>query len=192
MFCGVVRLNFPPLPLPICFYCVFGRFSIRGTQKRDKKNHEGRRRKIKLKATYTWQMINGVGRCLFFFFFFCGVFVRFSTRGVKKHHKKNWGKNMSKTFGRKNRGFFFRLFPAFLCVSQQGEFKNTTKNVLGKIHVKSFWPKKLRKKPFFLSSLSHRFFLSRFLAVSLHEEPKNTIQMFSKIGPENLKKSQKR
>jgi hypothetical protein len=29
------------------------------------------------------------------------------------------------------------------------------------------------------------------LAVSLHEEPKNTIKIFSKIGPENLKKSQK-
>jgi hypothetical protein len=27
---------------------------------------EGRRRKIKLKATYTWQMINGVGRYFFF------------------------------------------------------------------------------------------------------------------------------
>jgi hypothetical protein len=32
---------------------------------------------------------------------------------------------------------------AFLCVSQQGEFKNTIKNFLGKVHVKSFWPKKL-------------------------------------------------
>jgi hypothetical protein len=30
-----------------------------------------------------------------------------------------------------------------MCVSQQGEFKNTTKNILGEIHVKSFWPKKL-------------------------------------------------
>jgi hypothetical protein len=35
--CGVVRLIFSPLP--IFFYCVFGRFSIRGTKKRDKKNH---------------------------------------------------------------------------------------------------------------------------------------------------------
>jgi hypothetical protein len=32
-----VRLIF--FPLAIFFYCVFGRFSIRGTQKRDKKNH---------------------------------------------------------------------------------------------------------------------------------------------------------
>jgi hypothetical protein len=29
------------------------------------------------------------------------------------------------------------------------------------------------------------------LAVSLHEEPKSTIKIFSKIRPENLKKSQK-
>jgi hypothetical protein len=29
------------------------------------------------------------------------------------------------------------------------------------------------------------------LAVSLHEEPKNTIKIFSKIRPKNLKKSQK-
>jgi hypothetical protein len=42
--------------------------------------------------------------------FFGGVFVRFSTRGVQKHHK----------------------------------------NVLGKVHVKSFWPKneKIKKKPY--------------------------------------------
>jgi hypothetical protein len=90
---------------------------------------------------------------------------------------------------------FFLIFKIFYGVfvrfSKRG-VKNTINTNLGKIHVKSFWPKKLRKKPFFLSSLSHRLFLSRFLAVSLHEEPKNTIQMFSKIGPENLKKSQKR
>jgi hypothetical protein len=81
---------------------------------------------------------------------------------------------------------------AFLCVSQQGEFKNTTKNLLGKVHVKSFWPKKLRKKNFFPVVFSHLFFFIAFLAVSLHEEPKNTIKIFSKIRPENRKKSQKR
>jgi hypothetical protein len=31
-----------------------------------------------------------------------------------------------------------------------------------------------------------------FLAVSLHEEPKNTTKIFSKIKPENLKKSQEK
>ena len=35
---------------------------------------------------------------------------------------------------------------AFLCVSQQGEFKNTIKNFFGEIHVKNFWPKKVEKK----------------------------------------------
>jgi hypothetical protein len=114
---------------------------------------------------------------------------------------------------------------AFLCVSQQGEFKNTIKNFLGEIHVKNFWPKKLR---FFFSPLSslpsafvrfstrkvlkhHKtifggntcqkllaekveekklfsfrlfpsiFFCIALLAVSLHEEPKNTRKIFSQI-----------
>jgi hypothetical protein len=38
---------------------------------------------------------------------------------------------------------------ALLCVSQQGEFKYTIKNFLGKIYVKNFWPKKLRKEKLF-------------------------------------------
>jgi hypothetical protein len=50
----------------------------------------------------------------------------------------------------------------------------------------------LRKKHFFPFVFSHRFSFIAFLAVSLHEEPKNTIKMFSKIRPGNLKKSQKR
>jgi hypothetical protein len=60
--------------------------------------------------------------------------VRFSTRGVQKHHK---------TF-------------------------------LGEVHVEKLLAK------------------IAFLAVSLHKDPKNTIAIFSKIRPENLKKSQKR
>jgi hypothetical protein len=67
---------------------------------------------------------------------------------------------------------------AFLCVSQQGEFKNTIKSLLGEI----FFP------DIFFPSI---FFIA-FLAVSLHEELKDTIQIFSKIRPENLKKSQKK
>jgi hypothetical protein len=78
--------------------------------------------------------------------------VRFSTRGVQKHHKKLLGKSMSETFGRKSWG----------------------------------------KKTLFPFVFSHRFFLIEFWAVSLHEEPKNTIKIFSKIKPENLKKTQKR
>jgi hypothetical protein len=48
---------------------------------------------------------------------------------------------------------------AFLCVSQQGEFKNTIKKKIGEIHVKNFWPKKVeKKKPFFLSYFPIDFF----------------------------------
>jgi hypothetical protein len=79
---------------------------------------------------------------------------------------------------------------AFLCVSQQGEFKNTIKNFLGKVHVKSLWPKKLRKKKLFSCHLFPSIFFNRVFDVSLHEETKNTIKTFSKIRPENLKKSQ--
>jgi hypothetical protein len=124
---------------------------------------EGRRRKKKMKATYIWQMINQVGRYLFIFFFFLffyGVFVRFSTRGVQKHHKKLFGKIHVKNFWPKKlrkKTFFLSSFPmAFLCVSEQGEFKNSIKNFLGKVHVKKIWPKKLRKKK------SCRLFLSIF------------------------------
>jgi hypothetical protein len=81
---------------------------------------------------------------------------------------------------------------AFLCVSQQGECKNTTKNFLGEVHVKNFWPKKLRKKTLFSFRLFPSIVLIAFLAVSLREEPKNTIQIFSKIRPENLKKISKK
>jgi hypothetical protein len=49
-----------------------------------------------------------------------------------------------------------------------------------------------RKKTFFLLSSFPIDFFNRFLAVSLHEEPKNTIKIFSKIRPENLKKSEKK
>jgi hypothetical protein len=78
--------------------------------------------------------------------------VRFSTRGVQKHHKK--------------------LFGGSPCQKLLAE--------------------KVEKKNFFPVVFSHRFFLIAFLAVSLHEEPKNTIKIFSKIRPENRKQSQKR
>jgi hypothetical protein len=82
---------------------------------------------------------------------------------------------------------------AFVCVSQQGEFKNTIKNFFGKVYVKNFWPKKLRKKKLFSFRLfPSTFFFIAYLAVSLREEPKNTRKIFSKIRPENLKKSQKK
>ena len=81
---------------------------------------------------------------------------------------------------------------AFLCVSQQGEFKNTIKTFGGNPCQKLLAEKVEKKNTFFLSSFPIEFFLIAFLAVSLHEEPKNTIKICSKIRPENLKKSQKR
>jgi hypothetical protein len=53
------------------------------------------------------------------------------------------------------------FFMAFLCDSQQGEFKNTIKNFLGKVYVKNFCPKKLRKLNFFPFVFSHRIFFYR-------------------------------
>jgi hypothetical protein len=40
---------------------------------------------------------------------------------------------------------------------------------LGEVHVKNFWPKKLRKKTFFPVVFSHRLSFVVFWAVSLHE-----------------------
>jgi hypothetical protein len=77
--------------------------------------------------------------------------VRFSTRGVQKHHKKRFGGSpCQKLLAEKVEIFFFscRLFPI-------------------------------------------DFFIA-VLAVSLHEEPKTTIKIFSKIRLENLKKPQKK
>jgi hypothetical protein len=70
---------------------------------------------------------------------FYGVFVRFSTRGVQKHHNKPFGENP--------------------CQKLLAE--------------------KVEKTTFFLSSFPIDFFLIAFLAVSLHEEPKNTISTSS-------------
>jgi hypothetical protein len=82
---------------------------------------------------------------------------------------------------------------AFLCVSQQGEFKNT-KNLFGVNPCQKLLAEKVEKKKLFSCRLSHRFFLIAFLtaSVSLLEEPKNTIKIFSKIRPKNLKKSPKK
>jgi hypothetical protein len=78
--------------------------------------------------------------------------VRFSTRGVQKHHLKLLGGSpCQKLFTKKNEG-----------------------------------------KKLFSGHLFLRFFLSRFFAVSLHDELKNTIKMLPKTRPENLKKSQKK
>jgi hypothetical protein len=52
--------------------------------------------------------------------------------------------------------------------------------------------KKVEKRKTFPVVFSLRFFSIAFLAVSLHEEPKNTTKTFSKIRLENLKQFQKK
>jgi hypothetical protein len=82
---------------------------------------------------------------------------------------------------------------AFLWVSQQGECSKTPlKTFCGKSMSKKLLAEKVEKKNSFPVVFSPRFFLVAFLAVSQHEEPKNTTKIFSKIRPENLKKSQKK
>jgi hypothetical protein len=62
---------------------------------------------------------------------------------------------------------------------------------MGKIHVENFFAQKNEKKLFSCRFPPLVFFIA-VSAVSLHAELKNTITTFSKIGPENLKKSQKK
>jgi hypothetical protein len=80
------------------------------------------------------------------------------------------------------------FYGVFVRFSTRGVQKHQ-KNFFGEDHLKNFWAKKLR---FFLAVVFPSIFFIAFLAVSLHEEPKNTIKIFSKIKPENLKKSQKK
>jgi hypothetical protein len=80
---------------------------------------------------------------------------------------------------------------AFLCVSQQGEFKNTIKNFLGEIHVKNFWPKKLREKTLFSCRLSPSIFLIAFLAVSRMRSPETPQTYFLKSDLKTSKTSRK-
>jgi hypothetical protein len=65
-----------------------------------------------------------------------------------------------------------------LCVSQQGEFKNTIKHflvvVFGKVHIKNFWPKKIDKFEFSGLILENTFMV--FLGSSCRETDKNAIK----------------
>jgi hypothetical protein len=65
---------------------------------------------------------------------------------------------------------------AFLCVSQQGEFKNT-KKALWVNPCQKLLAEAERKKTFFLSSFPIDLFFIAFLTATLHEEPKNTIKI---------------
>jgi hypothetical protein len=82
---------------------------------------------------------------------------------------------------------------AFLCVSQHSTrgVQKHHKKLFGGSPCQKLSAEKVEKKNFFPVVVFLRFFLSRFLAVSLHEEPKNTThKKKSKIRPKNLKKSQ--
>jgi hypothetical protein len=79
---------------------------------------------------------------------------------------------------------------AFFCVYQQGEFKKNTKTFGGKSMSKPLSKTIEGKKTCFLSFFSFGFFIA-FLAVSLHDELKNTMDIFSKNRPENLKNNLK-
>jgi hypothetical protein len=90
-----------------------------------------------------------------------------SVQGAQK------GKKMKSTFirqmaikwGRQLPFFIYLIFVIFYGVfvrfSTRGVQKHR-KSFLGKIHVKNFWPKKLRKQTFFLSSLPFDFFYHVF------------------------------
>jgi hypothetical protein len=88
--------------------------------------------------------------------------------------------------------FFLSSFPSvFVRFSTKG-VKNHRKKLFGENTCQKLLAEKVEKKNFFPFVFSHRFSFIAFLAVSLHEEPKNTTKTFTKIRPENLKKSQKR
>jgi hypothetical protein len=66
------------------------------------------------------------------------------------------------------------------------------KNKIGENPCQKLLAEKVEKKNFFPFVYAHRFLFIAFLAVSLHEEPKNTTKTFSKLRPENPTKPQKR
>jgi hypothetical protein len=115
-----------------------------------------------MKATYIWQMINQVPWDLLFFY---GVFVRFSTRGVQKHHKKLFGKVHVKNFwpkklrGKKNPFIFSH--GVFVRFSTRGVQKHY-KKLFGESPCQKLLAEKVEKKIFFLSSFPIDFFYRVF------------------------------
>jgi hypothetical protein len=83
---------------------------------------------------------------------------------------------------------FLWRFCAFL---NKGSSK-TPQKLFGGSPCQKLLAEKVEKKHLFSCRIFPSIFLIAFLAVSLHEEPKNTIKIFSKIRPENLKKSKKK
>jgi hypothetical protein len=78
---------------------------------------------------------------------------------------------------------------AFSCVSQRGEFKNTTEGFWGKTMSTTFPPKQLKTPPVFLPFPPFDFVIA-FLAVSLNEEFNTAIQTGKPPKTENLNTSQ--
>jgi hypothetical protein len=121
--------------------------------------------------------------------------VRFSTRGVQKHHKNFLGEIHVKNFWPKKLRFFFfplsSLPSAFVRFSTRGVQKRH-KTLFGGSTCQKLLAEKIEEKKLFSFRLFPSIFFIAFLAVSLHEEARNTIKIFSQIRPANLKKSQKR
>jgi hypothetical protein len=72
------------------------------------------------------------------------------------------------------------------------EVQKHHKKLFGENLCQKLLAEKVEKKKLFSFRLFPSTFFIAFLAVSLHEESKSTIKIFSKIRPENLKKSQKK
>jgi hypothetical protein len=123
------------------------------------------------------------------------AFLCVSQQGEFKNTKKRFWENpcqklLAEKVEKKKR--ILSSFPmAFLCVSQQGDFKNTIKKLFGESPCQKLLAEKVEKTKRFSCLLFPSIFFIAFLAFSLHEEPKNTIKIFSKIRPENRKKSKK-
>jgi hypothetical protein len=88
--------------------------------------------------------------------------------------------------------FIFYFVYGIFAFLNKGSSKTPQKTFWGSPCQKLLAEKVEKKKTFSLSSFPIDFFLSRFFAVSLHEEPQNNIKICSKIRLENLKKSQKK
>jgi hypothetical protein len=85
--------------------------------------------------------------------------------------------------------FFWEVFLWRFCAFVNKGSSKTPQKLFGGSPCQKLLAEKVEEN---LSSFPIDFFLIAFLAVSLHEEPKNTIKIFSNIRPENLKKSQKK
>jgi hypothetical protein len=90
----------------------------------------------------------------------------------------------------KKKNVFGIVFTAFLCISQKKKgFRKRHKNLFEKNACQQTFYKKVEgENTFFAVIFPHRFVFVAFLAVSLHEELKDTTQ---KIKPENRKNRKK-